>query len=125
MIKCSSCGVDIDILQLADHVCAPSPMSSKRTRKQNCRYNLIDRKAATAAPAMTPPESPKLDRAGSLGSFSKRAEGPAPNGRMRAPPRIDSNAASETILQRRSRSGNANLYRQALSSLGAVAYEQL
>jgi hypothetical protein len=46
---------------------------------------------------MTPsPESPKLDRAPSL-SFSKRSEGQAPSGRMRAPPRIDSNAASKEL----------------------------
>lgn len=25
-IKCSDCGVDIDISQLADHVCAPAPV---------------------------------------------------------------------------------------------------
>lgn len=28
MIKCSSCGIDIDILQLADHVCAKPPPST-------------------------------------------------------------------------------------------------
>jgi hypothetical protein len=47
---------------------------------------------------MTPPDSPKLDRASSLGSFSKRSPGQAPAGRMRPPPRIDSNAASKQIL---------------------------
>ncbi|KAH3979216.1 hypothetical protein HBI25_122780 [Parastagonospora nodorum] len=77
MIKCSSCGIDIDILQLADHVCAPAASST------------------TAAPAVTPPESPKVNRAGSLGSFSKRSEGQPPMGRMRPPPRIDSNAANK------------------------------
>jgi hypothetical protein len=44
----------------------------------------------------TSPESPKLDRAPSL-SFSKRSEGQAPSGRMRPPPRIDSNAASKEL----------------------------
>ncbi|OAL05308.1 hypothetical protein IQ06DRAFT_210393 [Phaeosphaeriaceae sp. SRC1lsM3a] len=77
MIKCSSCGVDIDILQLADHVCAPKAPT------------------ATKAPAITPPDSPKLSRGASLGSFSKRSEGQAPSSRMRPPPRIDSNAANK------------------------------
>ncbi|KAL5119975.1 hypothetical protein ACEQ8H_002073 [Pleosporales sp. CAS-2024a] len=77
MIKCSSCGIDIDILQLADHTCAPAKVSTP------------------AAPAITPPESPKLDRAASLGTFSKRSEGQALPGRMRPPPSIDSNAANK------------------------------
>ena len=32
MIKCSSCGVDIEILQLADHVCVTASPSGKSTR---------------------------------------------------------------------------------------------
>jgi hypothetical protein len=97
MIKCSSCGIDIDILQLADHVCAPAAPSSKRAL-----HTLVQpssHRTGTVAPAVTPPESPKLDRASSLGSFSKRSEGQAPAGRMRPPPRIDSNAASKNNLQ--------------------------
>ncbi|KAF1921347.1 hypothetical protein BDU57DRAFT_466729 [Ampelomyces quisqualis] len=77
VIKCSSCGVDIDILQLADHVCVPPPSSM------------------TAASATIQPQSPTLDRAGSFETFSNRSERPAPNARMRAPPRIDSNAANK------------------------------
>ncbi|KAH7067293.1 hypothetical protein BKA63DRAFT_495144 [Paraphoma chrysanthemicola] len=78
-IKCSSCGVDIDILQLADHICAPSAPS-----------------ATTATPPAAPTPS-KLDRAATFGgaSFSKRSDGPPPAGRMRPPPRIDSNAANK------------------------------
>jgi hypothetical protein len=61
---------------------------------QHARQHFRSPRTATAAPAVTPPESPELNRAGSLGSFSKRFEGPALTSRMRAPPRIDSNAAS-------------------------------
>ncbi|KAF1846905.1 uncharacterized protein K460DRAFT_50029 [Cucurbitaria berberidis CBS 394.84] len=75
-IKCSSCGVDIDILQLADHVCVTASPS------------------ADAEP--TSPTSPKLKRAATFGgpSFSNRSAGPAPSGRMPPPPRIDSIAAN-------------------------------
>jgi hypothetical protein len=97
MIKCSSCGIDIDILQLADHVCVPATPSSKRMLHTSMRPS--SQRTGTAAPVITPPESPKLDRAASLGSFSKRSEGQAPAGRMRPPPRIDSNAASKTDHQ--------------------------
>ncbi|KAF2023547.1 hypothetical protein EK21DRAFT_80614 [Setomelanomma holmii] len=79
-IKCSSCGIDIDILQLADHVCAPSPPSNT---------------AATSP--RSPPSPPKLDRAATFGgaSFSNRSDGSLLAGRMRPPPRIDSNAANK------------------------------
>ncbi|KAF2627396.1 hypothetical protein BU25DRAFT_62975 [Macroventuria anomochaeta] len=89
MIKCSSCGIDIDILQLADHVCAKAPLPTASP--------------ATASPAQPQapapePTSPKLERATSFGgpSFSTRYEGQAPSSsRMPAPPRIDSQAANK------------------------------
>ncbi|KAF1355826.1 hypothetical protein EJ07DRAFT_131094 [Lizonia empirigonia] len=74
MIKCSSCGIDIDILQLADHVCA------------------------TAPPPPAEPTSPKLERAATFGgpSFTSRYESQASSSsRMPAPPRIDSQAANK------------------------------
>ncbi|KAL6709073.1 hypothetical protein ACN47E_001889 [Coniothyrium glycines] len=82
MIKCSSCGVDIEILQLADHVC---PVTT-------------DSVAAPSSPdSLIAPSSPKLERAATFGgpSFSKRSDRQAPSGRMPAPPRIDSNAANK------------------------------
>ncbi|KAF2825823.1 hypothetical protein CC86DRAFT_370706 [Ophiobolus disseminans] len=79
MIKCSSCGIDIDIMQLADHVCAPTAPST----------------TATLSP--TSPLSPKLDRAATFGgvSSSNRAVNQGPLSRMRPPPRIDSSAANK------------------------------
>ncbi|KAJ4290449.1 hypothetical protein N0V90_010665 [Kalmusia sp. IMI 367209] len=51
-IKCSDCGVGIEISQLADHVCVPASLTAKQ------------------------PTSPKLDRAATFGgaSFNTRAE---------------------------------------------------
>jgi hypothetical protein len=36
-IKCSDCGVDIEISQLADHVCAPGSLSKNPLRVQSAR----------------------------------------------------------------------------------------
>jgi hypothetical protein len=121
MIKCSSCGVDIDILQLADHVCAPVAPSSMCITQLDMRTSSLE--TETAATAITPPESPKLDRASSLGSFSKRSEGQAPTGRMRAPPRIDSNAASKELIERCARDANTNFCRQTIPAARAFTYE--
>ncbi|CAO2655145.1 Nn.00g102090.m01.CDS01 [Neocucurbitaria sp. VM-36] len=78
-IKCSSCGVDIEILHLADHVCLTASPS------------------ATALPAPTLPAPPKLERAATFGgpSFSNRSDRQVPSGRMPPPPRIDPNAANQ------------------------------
>ncbi|KAH8725921.1 hypothetical protein GQ44DRAFT_615158 [Phaeosphaeriaceae sp. PMI808] len=79
-IKCSTCAVDIDILELADHVCTPIARSNTAPRAPN-----------------SPPSPSKLDRAATFAgaSFSKRTEGQPSVGRMRPPPRIDSNAANK------------------------------
>lgn len=113
-IKCSSCGIDIDILQLADHVCATAPLPSPgmKKRRQNdipqAHAFDIDPAAAasvapeTALPQPSPykPTSPKLERAATLGgpSFSTRYESQISSSRMPAPPRIDSQAASKMMI---------------------------
>ncbi|EUC35466.1 hypothetical protein COCCADRAFT_3276 [Bipolaris zeicola 26-R-13] len=90
-IKCSSCAVDIDILHLADHVCAavpapaapvPEPMSPTSTVVTDSPQSLL---------------SPKINRAATFGgpTFSNRSDRPAPSGRMPPPARIDSNAANK------------------------------
>ncbi|KAH6642171.1 hypothetical protein C7974DRAFT_303092 [Boeremia exigua] len=81
MIKCSSCGIDIDILQLADHVCATAPLSA----------------AGSSTTSSQAPTSPTLQRASTFGgpSFSTRYESQTATSRMPAPPRIDSQAANK------------------------------
>ncbi|PSN66393.1 hypothetical protein BS50DRAFT_413919 [Corynespora cassiicola Philippines] len=77
-IKCSDCGVDIEISQLADHVCATT--------------------ATNDAPTPASPPSPKLDRAATFGggaSFNNRSDGRTRSGRMPPPARIDSAAANK------------------------------
>ncbi|KAF2276359.1 uncharacterized protein EI97DRAFT_458298 [Westerdykella ornata] len=72
-IKCSTCSVDIDISQLADHVCAPSPAKSN-------------------AP-------PRLDRAATFGpSTENKPMGQQRTGRMPPPPRINPSAANRPFL---------------------------
>ncbi|KAF2126617.1 hypothetical protein P153DRAFT_378167 [Dothidotthia symphoricarpi CBS 119687] len=85
-IKCSSCGVDIDILELADHVCAPAAPSTTST--------IIGPSPPPAPDSLT---SPKLDRAATFGgaSFSNRPVERSPSGRMPPPSRIDSRAANK------------------------------
>ncbi|KAF1971040.1 hypothetical protein BU23DRAFT_198807 [Bimuria novae-zelandiae CBS 107.79] len=72
-IKCSDCGADIEISQLADHVCAPAALAAEK------------------------PTSPKLDRAATFGgaSFNNRPDGPSRSARMPPPPRIDPYAANK------------------------------
>ncbi|KAF2466040.1 uncharacterized protein BDR25DRAFT_269107 [Lindgomyces ingoldianus] len=72
-IKCSSCGVDIDISQLADHVCAVSSAQAVE------------------------PTAPKLDRAATFGAsrFSSNSPNQARPGRVPPPPRIDPSAANK------------------------------
>ncbi|KAF1933141.1 uncharacterized protein M421DRAFT_88419 [Didymella exigua CBS 183.55] len=96
MIKCSSCGIDIDILQLADHVCAKPPPSTATASTAP----LPPATQAQAQPRAPTPEipSPKVERATTFGgpSFSTRYEAQSnPANRMPAPPRIDSQAANK------------------------------
>ncbi|KAF2190205.1 hypothetical protein K469DRAFT_624773 [Zopfia rhizophila CBS 207.26] len=72
-IKCSSCGVDIEIAQLADHVCATT--TSKNPE----------------------PTLPKLDRAATFGgsAFNNTSSGQTRPVRMPPPPRIDPSAANK------------------------------
>ncbi|KAF2259304.1 hypothetical protein CC78DRAFT_74257 [Lojkania enalia] len=69
-IKCSTCGVDIQISQLADHVCATNPSSN--------------------------PES-QLERAATFGgaALPSTSSGQSRPGRMPPPPRIDPTAANK------------------------------
>ncbi|KAF1994900.1 hypothetical protein P154DRAFT_361441 [Amniculicola lignicola CBS 123094] len=78
-IKCSTCGVGIDILQLADHVCATS---------------------APAIPEPLSPRSPGLDRAATFGGASFKSENASQlrTGRMPPPSRIDPSAANKPFL---------------------------
>lgn len=112
MIKCSSCGIDIDILQLADHVCAtaPLPVPGEQMRYEDDTSQAHTSHAgpptiASAAPApvqpQTPPydaTSPTLERASTFGgpSFSARYGNRTSTSRMPVPPRIDSQAASKS-----------------------------
>jgi hypothetical protein len=134
-IKCSSCAVDIDILHLADHVCAAAPPAGEYGTSACYVHRLIS--LATPAPEpMSPtstvsPESPpsvlspKLNRAATFGgpAFSSRSERPAQSGRMPPPSRIDSNAASKQPGRetKRSRTRYADLSRQAISTAGTIA----
>jgi hypothetical protein len=95
-IKCSSCAVEIDIMQLADHVCTPAAASSECIQNDQ-KDSDSSTTATTAAPRSASATAPKLDRATTFNgaSFSKRSENHGSSGRMR-PPRIDSNAASKT-----------------------------
>ncbi|KAF2202781.1 hypothetical protein GQ43DRAFT_447877 [Delitschia confertaspora ATCC 74209] len=69
-IKCSSCGVDIEIAELADHVCAPA--SSKNVE----------------------PVMAKLDRAATFSGGSTAPTSSALHPGRMPPPRIDPNAAN-------------------------------
>ncbi|KAF2112939.1 hypothetical protein BDV96DRAFT_648565 [Lophiotrema nucula] len=75
-IKCSSCGVDIQISQLADHICALSPTTSNNT---------------------APTSPPKLDRAATFGGsrFNNASSNQFRPGRIAPPPRIDPSAANK------------------------------
>ncbi|KAF9700588.1 hypothetical protein EKO04_001888 [Ascochyta lentis] len=93
MIKCSSCGIDIDILQLADHVCATAPPPAARSAQAPAGTTQLQPEASFQEPL-----SPKLERATTFGgpSFSTRYESQASStSRMPAPPRIDSQAANK------------------------------
>ncbi|KAF2438562.1 hypothetical protein P171DRAFT_163271 [Karstenula rhodostoma CBS 690.94] len=72
-IKCSDCGIDIEISQLADHVCAPAPLKDAE------------------------PASPKMDRAATFGgpSSNKKPDRQSRSARMPPPPRIDPYAANK------------------------------
>ncbi|KAF2736094.1 hypothetical protein EJ04DRAFT_575711 [Polyplosphaeria fusca] len=73
-IKCSTCGVDIPITQLADHICTTS--STKNSE---------------------PTSPPKLDRAATFGAsrFNGSSTGQLRPGRMAPPPKIDALAANK------------------------------
>lgn len=89
-IKCSDCGVDIEISQLADHVC--SPLSKKTPQDLDCSTLIIflDDEG---------PASPKLGRAATFGeqSFHKKPDRQSRSARMPPPPRIDPYAASKRL----------------------------
>ncbi|KAI4665585.1 uncharacterized protein J4E78_003047 [Alternaria triticimaculans] len=90
-IKCSSCAVDIDILHLADHVCAAAPPAATPAPEPMSPTSTI---SMGSPPSIL---SPKMNRAATFGgpTFSNRSERPAQSGRMPPPPRIDSNAANK------------------------------
>ncbi|KAL5371923.1 hypothetical protein DPSP01_013891 [Paraphaeosphaeria sporulosa] len=75
-IKCSDCGIDIEISQLADHVCAPASLKDEG------------------------PASPKLDRAATFGgsSLNQKPDRQSRSARMPPPPRIDPFAANKPFL---------------------------
>jgi hypothetical protein len=133
-IKCSSCAVDIDILHLADHVCAAAPPSGEYNTEHYYIHRLINL-ATTVPEPMSPtstvsPESPpslvspKLSRAATFGgpTFSNRSDQPTQSGRMPPPPRIDSNAASKQAEQKTSFTDRfrAHSSRQAISTVGTI-----
>ncbi|KAJ8112769.1 hypothetical protein OPT61_g4937 [Boeremia exigua] len=111
MIKCSSCGIDIDILQLADHVCATAslPVVGEYMRcddgiTQAHVSHADPPSTSSAAPAPVQSQtasyeatSPILERASTFGgpSFSTRYENQTSTSRMPAPRRIDSQAANK------------------------------
>ncbi|KAF2848111.1 hypothetical protein T440DRAFT_402073 [Plenodomus tracheiphilus IPT5] len=87
-IKCSSCAVEIDILHLADHVCAKSAASPPTS---------VPAPTSPTSPASTlSPRSPGISRAATFGgpTFSNRPDHAIPRGRMPAPAQIDPNAAN-------------------------------
>ncbi|KAF2011553.1 hypothetical protein BU24DRAFT_283650 [Aaosphaeria arxii CBS 175.79] len=87
-IKCSTCGVDIDIAQLADHICAPASASTRQ-----------DDSLA----------SPALNRAATFGSptmsFNSTQDQPR-GGRTKPPPMIDSAAANKPFYPQKQLSPN-------------------
>ena len=134
-IKCSSCAVDIDILHLADHVCAAAPPSGEYNTEHYYTHKLINL-ATTVPEPMSPtstvsPESPpsivspKLNRAATFGgpTFSNRSDRVPQSGRMPPPPRIDSNAASKQAEQKTTVAGRlrADLSRQAISTARTIS----
>lgn len=92
IIKCSDCGIDIDISQLADHVCAPTSLS-KYSKEDSARSDL------TMSLEDEGPASPKLERAATFAgpSSSKKSDRQSRSARMPPPPRIDPYAASESL----------------------------
>src|SRR5690242_19935988 len=92
-IKCSSCGVEIDISHLADHVCAPSSSASKCNPKPAHMNHESDLLLEA-----TEPTAPKLDRAATFSASrfnSSTSNIQARSQRGPPPPRIDPSAASE------------------------------
>ncbi|USP82087.1 uncharacterized protein yc1106_09361 [Curvularia clavata] len=95
-IKCSSCAVDIDILHLADHVCAVAPAPAAAVPEPMSPTSTV------MSDSPPPSLASKINRAATFGgpTFSNRSDRPAPTGRMPPPPRIDSNAASKRLTMR-------------------------
>ncbi|KAI8932171.1 hypothetical protein NX059_011053 [Plenodomus lindquistii] len=86
-IKCSSCAAEIDILQLADHVCAKtaSPTTSAPAST-----------SPKSSASTSPPRSLGISRAATSDgpTFSNRPDGAIPKGRVPPPAQIDPNAAN-------------------------------
>jgi hypothetical protein len=93
MIKCSSCGIDIDISQLADHVCA--------TTASEHFYNFTTQiTQSNHSTDVNEPPAPKLDRAATFGGATYDDKSNSNNGALRSgrgppPLRVDPYAASE------------------------------
>ncbi|KAH9877716.1 hypothetical protein J1614_002933, partial [Plenodomus biglobosus] len=86
-IKCSSCAVEIDILHLADHVCAKTASPTTSVPAPT---------SPTSSASTLSPRSPGISRAATFGgpTFSNRPDGSIPRGRMPIPAQIDPNAAN-------------------------------
>ncbi|KAH9871513.1 hypothetical protein IAQ61_005692 [Plenodomus lingam] len=87
-IKCSSCATEIDILHLADHVCAKTPSATTSNQTPS---------SPTSSASTLSPKSPGISRAATFGgpTFRNRPDGSIPRGRMPLPPQIDPNAANK------------------------------
>ncbi|KAL4806257.1 hypothetical protein BDV18DRAFT_124980 [Aspergillus unguis] len=95
MVKCSDCGVNVDILSMGDHVCAKSPTAVSRT------------------PSPPPPPPKSSFRRPTLGSddawYNK-------NARAEPPSRIDPFRANRPFLQPNGQDGDDSLMPSPLST---------
>jgi len=97
-IKCSDCGMEIEISKLADHVCSSTPARTLVTDTSTNQKPIAEEET----PLQISPKS-KLDRAATFSNgLASKSSGLLKPGRMPPPPRIDSSAASELAASNRS-----------------------
>ncbi|KIW03780.1 uncharacterized protein PV09_05083 [Verruconis gallopava] len=99
-LKCSTCGVEIDIVNLADHVCNPLSKPSNGDSTSNPSSDRAN--VMKGDPALQADHSLSIDPAVQQGSILSDVQQPSP-GYLRpgknVPPKIDSAAANRPFLQ--------------------------
>lgn len=93
-IKCSDCGMEIEISKLADHVCSSTPARTLITDTSTNQKPIAEEET----PLQISPKS-KLDRAATFSNgLASKSSGLLKPGRMPPPPRIDSSAANKPFM---------------------------